>query len=97
VGNLYSLNKKRDAVVRFFRVSHYRGEAFEPLSAILPGHLAPVIRQSADGEREIVRRELGSGNIRIVAAVEANTLTPLDRKGNVLTDQSDTSAAVHRA
>jgi hypothetical protein len=46
VYNLYSLNKKRDVVVRFFRVSH-KGEAFEPLSAIFPGHLAPVIRQSA--------------------------------------------------
>ena len=52
--NLYSLNKKRDAVARFFRVSHNRGAAFEPLSAVFPGHVAPVIRQSSDGDREIV-------------------------------------------
>jgi hypothetical protein len=57
--NLYSLNKKRDAVARFFRVSHNRGAAFEPLSAIFPGHVASVIRQSSDGDREIVLMSWG--------------------------------------
>jgi putative SOS response-associated peptidase YedK len=52
--NLYSLNKKRDAVARFFRVSHNRAASFEPLSAIFPGHLAPVVRQTADNGREVV-------------------------------------------
>ena len=52
--NLYSLNKKRDAVARFFRVSHNRAGSFEPSSAIFPRHVAPVVRRSADGEREIV-------------------------------------------
>ena len=52
--NLYSLNKKRDAVARFFCVSHNHTVAFEPLSAIFPGRAAPVVRQSADGDREIV-------------------------------------------
>ena len=67
VCNLYSLNKKRDAVARFFRVSHNHTVAFEPLSAIFPGHVAPVVRQSADGDREIVTmspwrcRSLNSG------------------------------------
>jgi putative SOS response-associated peptidase YedK len=59
VCNLNSLNKKRDAVARFFRVSHNRGAAFGPLSAIFPGHVAPVVRQSADGEREIVPMSWG--------------------------------------
>jgi putative SOS response-associated peptidase YedK len=40
-------------VARFFRVSHNRAAAFEPVSAIFARH-APVVRQSADGEREIV-------------------------------------------
>jgi putative SOS response-associated peptidase YedK len=57
--NLYSLNKKRDAVARFFRVSHNRSGAFEPLSGIFPGHVAPVVRQSADGDREIVLMSWG--------------------------------------
>jgi SOS response associated peptidase (SRAP) len=57
--NLYSLNKKRDAVARFLRVSHNRGAAFEHLSAIFPAHVAPVIRQSADGDREIVLMSWG--------------------------------------
>jgi putative SOS response-associated peptidase YedK len=57
--NLYSLNKKRDAVARFFRTSHNRTVAFEPLSAIFPGHVAPVVRQNADDEREIVTMSWG--------------------------------------
>jgi putative SOS response-associated peptidase YedK len=57
--NLYSLNRKRDAVARFFRVSHNRAPAFEPVSAIFPRHVAPVVRQAADGEREIVTMSWG--------------------------------------
>ena len=57
--NLYSLNKKRDAIARFFRVSHNRTVAFEPVRAIFPRHLAPVIRRAADGEREIVAMSWG--------------------------------------
>jgi len=57
--NLYSLNKKRDAVARFFRVSHNRATAYEPVSAIFPKHVAPVIRNAADGEREIVPMSWG--------------------------------------
>jgi putative SOS response-associated peptidase YedK len=52
--NLYSLNKKRDAVARFFRVSHNRAVSFETSTAIFPRHMAPVVRGSPDGEREIV-------------------------------------------
>ena len=51
--NLYSLNKKRDAVARFFRVSHNPSASFEPVSAIFPGHVAPVVRQTEDNEREL--------------------------------------------
>jgi putative SOS response-associated peptidase YedK len=59
VCNLYSLNKRRDAVARFFRISHNRGAAFDCLPAIFPGHVAPVVRQSADGEREIILMSWG--------------------------------------
>ena len=57
--NLYSLNKKRDAVARFFRVSHNRAAAFEPVTAIFPKHVAPVVRHAADAEREIVTMSWG--------------------------------------
>jgi putative SOS response-associated peptidase YedK len=57
--NLYSLNKKRDAVARFFRVSHNRSAAFEPVSAIFPRHVAPVMRVAPDGERELVTMSWG--------------------------------------
>jgi putative SOS response-associated peptidase YedK len=53
------LNKKRDAVAQFFRVSHNRAAAYEPLPAIFPGHTAPIIKQSTDGERELVTRSWG--------------------------------------
>jgi putative SOS response-associated peptidase YedK len=33
--------------------------ALEPLPAIFPGHMAPIIKQSADGERELVLRSWG--------------------------------------
>jgi len=57
--NLYSLNKKRDAVARFFRVSHNRTVAFEAATAIFPRHTAPVVRGAPDGEREIVMMSWG--------------------------------------
>jgi len=52
--NLYSLNKKRDMVARYFRISHNRAAAFKPTGAF-PRHIAPVVCCADDGEREIVR------------------------------------------
>ena len=57
--NLYSLTPKRDAVAQFFRISHNRSVAFEPLNAIFPKHDAPVVRRTADGERELVKMNWG--------------------------------------
>src|SRR5262252_7015891 len=57
--NLYSLNKKRDMVARFFRVSHNRAAAFKPTGAIFPRHIAPVVRCADDVEREIVTMSWG--------------------------------------
>jgi putative SOS response-associated peptidase YedK len=34
-------------------------QPFEPASAIFPGHVAPVVRQSADGEHEIALMSWG--------------------------------------
>jgi hypothetical protein len=49
--NLYSLNKKRDMVARFVRVSHNRAASFEASSGIFPRHIAPVVRNAPDGEQ----------------------------------------------
>lgn len=57
--NLYSLTKSREAIATLFRVSHNRAAAFEPLPAIFPGHMAPVVRPSGDGERELVLMSWG--------------------------------------
>ena len=53
------MTPKRDDIGRFFRVYHNRSAAFEPVNAIFPRHVAPVVRQSGDGEREIVRMSWG--------------------------------------
>jgi putative SOS response-associated peptidase YedK len=57
--NLCSLTPKQNVIRAFFRVSHNRTVAFEPLNAIFPRHTAPIVRQSADGEREIVLMNWG--------------------------------------
>lgn len=57
----FFLHKKRDMLARFFRVSHNRSVVFEPLPAIFLGHVAPVVRQDTDGERQIVLMSSGSG------------------------------------
>jgi putative SOS response-associated peptidase YedK len=40
-------------------VSHNRTVAFEPVNTIFPRHVTPVVRQSEDGEREIVLMNWG--------------------------------------
>jgi putative SOS response-associated peptidase YedK len=57
--NLYSIRTSRAALARKFMLSDNRMAAFEPLPAIFPGHMAPIIKQSADGEREQVMRSWG--------------------------------------
>jgi putative SOS response-associated peptidase YedK len=57
--NLYSIRTSRAALAREFVLSDNRMAAFEPLPAIFPGHMAPIIKQSADGERELVMRSWG--------------------------------------
>jgi putative SOS response-associated peptidase YedK len=57
--NLYSLTRNREAILGLFRVSHNRATAFQPLSAIFPGHLAPVVRSAEDSERELAMLSWG--------------------------------------
>jgi len=57
--NLYSIRTSRAALARKFRLSDNRMAAFDDLLAIFPGHMAPIIKQSDDGERELVMRSWG--------------------------------------
>lgn len=57
--NLYSLHRNRDVIGRLFRVAHNRSVAVDPLPAIFPGYQAPVVRQAADSERELVTMNWG--------------------------------------
>ncbi len=52
--NLYSNTKTRDALRGAFKISDNRAYAFEPLPAIFPKAVAPVVRVASDGERELV-------------------------------------------
>jgi putative SOS response-associated peptidase YedK len=49
--------------------------AFEPLPAIFPAHMAPIIKQSADGERELVMRSWGFVLLRDCYAPKRVTIT----------------------
>lgn len=57
--NLYSLTRMPWEILRLFRVSPNRGVYFEPLPAIFPRTVAPVIRKADDGERELVTMSWG--------------------------------------
>jgi putative SOS response-associated peptidase YedK len=57
--NLYSLTPKQNVVARFFRVSHNRAVAFDPLHGIFPRYMAPVVRSAPDGDREMVMMSWG--------------------------------------
>lgn len=57
--NLYSIKTKRIDLARTFNLSHNRMEEVPSLPAIFPGHMAPIIKQAADGERELVMRSWG--------------------------------------
>ena len=52
--NLYSNTRSRDAIRALFHVSDNRAYAFEPMPAIFPKSVAPVVRVASDGERELV-------------------------------------------
>ena len=57
--NLYSITKNVEAIRNLFKVPHNRAAPFEPLPAIFPGYAAPVIRSTADGEREMLMMSWG--------------------------------------
>ena len=57
--NLYSMTRNTEAIARLFRVPHNRATAVDPLTSIFPGYQAPIVRQAADGERELVMMSWG--------------------------------------
>jgi putative SOS response-associated peptidase YedK len=59
VCNLYSLTPKQNLIAQFFRVSHNRAVAFDPLPGIFPRYMAPVVRSASDGDREMVMMSWG--------------------------------------
>ena len=59
--NLYSMTRNREAIIRLFRVPHNRATAIEPQSSIFPGYQAPIVRNTEDGERELVMLSWGFG------------------------------------
>ena len=57
--NLYSQTLPRQAVIKYFRISHNRAAAITPKPAIFPTNEAPVIRRAEDGEQELVELSWG--------------------------------------
>jgi len=69
VCNLYSVTAARQSVLRLFKVGDNRAAAFEPLSAIFPARTAPVVRRTADGDRELVLMRRGFIRLQPTTAV----------------------------
>lgn len=57
--NLYSNTRSREAVRAWFGVSDNRAYGFEPMPAIFPRSVAPIVRIAEDGEREMVPASWG--------------------------------------
>lgn len=57
--NLYSMTTNREAIIRLFKVGDNRAASIEPQASIFPGSLAPVVRKSEDGERELLSLSWG--------------------------------------
>ena len=57
--NLYSVTKGQSAIRDLFGVKHDRAGNLPPLPAIFPDQLAPVVRVTAGGERELVMARWG--------------------------------------
>ena len=57
--NLYSLNKNKDSVAKMFGVGHNRTLDVPLFPGIFPNYVAPVVRQAADGDRELVNMNWG--------------------------------------
>jgi putative SOS response-associated peptidase YedK len=59
VCNLYSLNKNKESVAKMFGVGHNRTVDVPLFPGIFPNYVAPVVRQAADGDRELVNMNWG--------------------------------------
>ena len=57
--NLYSMTRSREAMLRLFRVSDNIVAAIKPQPSIFPGYEAPIVRKTADGERELMNLKWG--------------------------------------
>jgi len=86
--NLYAMTRKDDDLARFFRVFHYRHAAFQPVNAIFPRHVAPVVRHAPDGEREIVTMTWGFFRLEKVRLEKGRAPKPVT---NVRDDQIQTN------
>lgn len=53
------MTRNVEAIRRLFGVAHNRARSIEPLASIFPGHMAPVVRVSTGGERELVSLSWG--------------------------------------
>src|SRR5262245_40931862 len=79
--NLYSIKTRRIDLTRKFGLSDNRMAAFDTLPAIFPGHMAPIIKQSEDGARELVLRSWGFILLRDGYAPKRVTNTRDDKIG----------------
>ena len=57
--NLYGQNSGQQAILNVTRAMHDRTGNMQPLPGIYPDYMAPIVRHTADGERELVMARWG--------------------------------------
>jgi putative SOS response-associated peptidase YedK len=57
--NLYNITTTHEAIIQWSRAMYDRAGNLEPSLDVYPNYKAPVVRASADGEREVVRLNWG--------------------------------------
>jgi putative SOS response-associated peptidase YedK len=57
--NLYSITKSQEAVRQYTRAMNDRAGNMPPLPGIFPDYRAPIVRNGADGQRELVMARWG--------------------------------------
>jgi putative SOS response-associated peptidase YedK len=71
--NLYSETKGQAAIRALFRAAHDRTGNLPTFPGIFPDQLAPIVRNRADGERELVTARWGMRGRRRLAASRLRT------------------------
>ena len=94
--NLYGLTKGQAAIRDWFRASHDRTGNLPLFPGIFPDQMAPIVRNGADGERELVMARWGMPGRRSLAARRSPTFAMSAARTGAAGSASKTAASCQR-